>query len=331
MASEMLKLNMVQAINLGLEQEMAKDDSVILLGEDIGVDGGVFRVTDGLIDKYGEERVIDTPLAESGIIGTAIGMALAGLKPVGEMQFSGFSYLMIPQLEGHASRFRSRSHGQWTCPIVMRMPYGAGVRAMEHHSESREATYGHLPGTKVVIPSSPRNARALIVAAIRDPDPVVFMEPKRSYRAFREEVPVYEEVMEIGKAQIVQEGTDLTLVSFGAMMRTTLQAAEEIEKAKGVSLEIIDLLTIAPLDINVVVESVKKTGRCVVVQEAPRTLGVASEIIAAINDKALLYLEAPVKRVTGYDVVTPYFGRENMYMPSPELVQKAIDETIDFR
>ena len=331
MASEMLKLNMVQAINLGLEQEMAKDDLVILLGEDIGVDGGVFRVTDGLIDKYGEERVIDTPLAESGIIGTAIGMALAGLKPVGEMQFSGFSYLMIPQLEGHASRFRSRSHGQWTCPIVMRMPYGAGVRAMEHHSESREATYGHLPGTKVVIPSSPRNARALIVAAIRDPDPVVFMEPKRSYRAFREEVPVDEEVMEIGKAQIVQEGTDLTLVSFGAMMRTTLQAAEEIEKAKGVSLEIIDLLTIAPLDINVVVESVKKTGRCVVVQEAPRTLGVASEIIAAINDKALLYLEAPVKRVTGYDVVTPYFGRENMYMPSPELVQKAIDETIDFR
>ena len=331
MASEMLKLNMVQAINLGLEQEMAKDDSVILLGEDIGVDGGVFRVTDGLIDKYGEDRVIDTPLAESGIIGTAIGMALAGLKPVGEMQFSGFSYLMIPQLEGHASRFRSRSQGQWTCPIVMRMPYGGGVRAMEHHSESREATYGHLPGTKVVIPSSPRNARALIVAAIRDPDPVVFMEPKRSYRAFREEVPVNEEVMEIGKAQIVRDGTDLTLVSFGAMMRTTLQAAEEIEKARGASLEIIDLLTIAPLDINVVVESVKKTGRCVVVQEAPRTLGVASEIIAAINDKALLYLEAPVKRVTGYDVVTPYFGRENMYMPSAQLVQKAIDETIDFR
>ena len=331
MASEMLKLNMVQAINLGLEQEMAKDDSVILLGEDIGVDGGVFRVTDGLIDKFGEDRVIDTPLAESGIIGTAIGMALAGLRPVGEMQFSGFSYLMIPQLEGHASRFRSRSQGQWTCPIVMRMPYGAGVRAMEHHSESREATYGHFPGTKVVIPSTPRNARALIVASIRDPDPVVFMEPKRSYRAFREEVPVEEEVMEIGRVQIVQEGTDLTLVSFGAMMRPTLQAAEEITKAKGVSLEIIDLLTIAPLDINTVVNSVKKTGRCVVVQEAPRTLGVASEIIASINDKALLYLEAPVKRVTGYDVVTPYFGRENMYLPTPELIQQAIDETIDFR
>jgi pyruvate dehydrogenase E1 component beta subunit len=327
----MLKLNMVQAINLGLDQEMAKDDSVILLGEDIGVDGGVFRVTDGLLDKYGEERVIDTPLAESGIIGTAIGMALAGLRPVGEMQFSGFSYLMIPQLEGHASRFRSRSHGQWTCPLVIRMPYGAGVRAMEHHSESREATYGHLPGTKVVIPSSPRNARALIVAAIRDPDPVVFMEPKRSYRAFREDVPVEEEVLEIGRAHIVQEGTDLTLVSFGAMMRTTLQAAEEIQKSKGVSLEIIDLLTISPLDSTTLIESVKKTGRCVIVQEAPRTLGIASEIIARINDRALVYLEAPVRRVTGYDVVTPYFGRENMYLPSSEGIQQAIDETIAFR
>jgi pyruvate dehydrogenase E1 component beta subunit len=331
MASEMLKLNMVQAINLGLEQEMAKDDSVVLLGEDIGVDGGVFRVTDGLIDKFGEDRVIDTPLAESGIIGAAIGMALAGLRPVGEMQFSGFSYIMIPQLEGHASRFRARTQGQFTCPIVMRMPYGAGVRAMEHHSESREATYGHLPGTKVVIPSTPRNARALIVASIRDPDPVVFMEPKRSYRAFKEEVPADEEVMEIGRAQVLQEGADVTLVSFGAMMRPTLQAAEEIQKSKGISVEIIDLLTIAPLDGNTIVESVKKTGRCVIVQEAPRTLGIASEIIAVINDKALLYLEAPVKRVTGYDVVTPYFGRENMYLPNPDSIQKAIEETIDFR
>lgn len=331
MASEMLKLNMVQAINLGLEQEMAKDDSVVLLGEDIGVDGGVFRVTDGLIDKFGEDRVIDTPLAESGIIGAAIGMALAGLRPVGEMQFSGFSYIMIPQLEGHASRFRARTQGQFTCPIVMRMPYGAGVRAMEHHSESREATYAHLPGTKVVIPSTPRNARALIVASIRDPDPVVFMEPKRSYRAFKEEVPADEEVMEIGRAQVLQEGADVTLVSFGAMMRPTLQAAEEIQKSKGINVEIIDLLTIAPLDGNTIVESVKKTGRCVIVQEAPRTLGIASEIIALINDKALLYLEAPVKRVTGYDVVTPYFGRENMYLPNPDSIQKAIEETIDFR
>jgi pyruvate dehydrogenase E1 component beta subunit len=326
----MPKMNMVKAINLALDQEMAKDDSVVLLGEDVGVDGGVFRVTDGLIDKYGEERVIDTPLAESGIIGTSIGMSLAGLKPVGEMQFSGFSYLMFHQLEGHASRFRSRTQGQMNCPLVIRMPYGGGVRALEHHSESREASYGHLPGVKVLIPSTPRNARALMVAAIRDPDPVVFMEPKRSYRAFKEEVPEQEEVIEIGKAQIVQEGSDLTLVSFGAMMRPTLRAAEEAAERRGASIEIIDLLTISPMDSKTIIDSVKKTGRCVVVQEAPRTLGVSSEIVARLNDKALLYLEAPVERVTGYDVVTPYFAREEDYMPTPERIGAAIDRTLDF-
>ena len=200
----MPKLNIVQAINLGLDQEMEKDDSVVILGEDVGVDGGVFRVTDGLHGKYGAERVIDTPLAESGILGTSIGMALAGLKPVSEMQFSGFSYLMFAQLESHASRYRSRTKGQRHCPLVVRMPYGGGVRALEHHSESREASYAHLPGVKVVIPSTPSNARALIVAAIRDPDPVVFMEPKRSYRAFKEEVPDEEQVMEIGKAEVLK-------------------------------------------------------------------------------------------------------------------------------
>jgi pyruvate dehydrogenase E1 component beta subunit len=323
-------MNMVKAINLGLMQEMEKDDSVVVLGEDVGLDGGVFRVTDQLIEKFGEERVIDTPLAESGILGTSIGMALAGLKPVAEMQFSGFSYLMMHQFEGHATRYRSRTQGQFTCPLVVRMPYGGGVRALEHHSESREATYGHLPGAKVVIPSGPRNARALIVAAIRDPDPVVFMEPKRSYRAFREEVPEAEEVMEIGKAEIVQEGTDLTLVSFGAMMRPTLQAADEAAKARGAKIEIIDLLTIAPLDGNTIVDSVKKTGRCVIVQEAPRTLGISSEIVARINDKGLLFLEAPVERVTGYDVVTPYFGREESYMPTPGRIVKAIHRALDF-
>jgi pyruvate dehydrogenase E1 component beta subunit len=321
---------MVKAINLGLAQEMKKDDSVVILGEDVGVDGGVFRVTDGLIEEFGEERVIDTPLAESGILGTSIGMAVAGLKPVAEMQFSGFSYLMFHQFEGHATRMRARSMGNFTCPLVVRMPYGGGVRALEHHSESREATYGHLPGGKVVIPSGPRNARALMVAAIRDPDPVVFMEPKRSYRAFREEVPEEEEVMEIGKAQIVQEGKDLTLVSFGAMMRPTLQAAEEIASSRGAEIEIIDLLTISPLDGNTVVESVKKTGRCVIVQEAPRTLGISSEIVARINDKGLLFLEAPVERVTGYDVVTPYFGREENYMPTPGRVKRAINKALDF-
>jgi pyruvate dehydrogenase E1 component beta subunit len=330
MAGETLKLNMVQAINLALVQEMEKDDRVLVLGEDIGVDGGVFRVTEGLLDKFGQERVIDTPLAESGILGTSIGMALAGLRPVAEMQFSGFSYLMFHQLEGHASRFRARSLGQWSCPLVVRMPYGGGVRALEHHSESREATYAHIPGTKVVIPSSPRNARSLLTAAIRDPDTVIFMEPKRSYRAFREEVPMAEEVSEIGKAQVVQEGTDLTLVSFGAMMRPTLEAAAELSAQRGVSIELIDLQTIAPLDGDTITSSVTKTGRCVIVQEAPKTLGVASEIIACINDKALLYLEAPVKRVTGFDVVTPFFARENAYLPSAGRVRRAIEETLDF-
>jgi pyruvate dehydrogenase E1 component beta subunit len=246
------------------------------------------------------------------------------------MQFSGFSYLMMGQFEAHATRLRARTHGQLTVPLVIRMPFGGGVRALEHHSESREATYAHLPGAKVVIPSGPRNARALLVAAIRDPDPVVFMEPKHSYRAFREDVPEEEEVMPIGKAQVVQEGTDLTLVSWGAMMRPALKAAAEVEKARGKSIEIVDLLTIAPMDAETIVESVKKTGRCVVVQEAPRSFGVSSEIVARINDDALLYLEAPVKRLTGYDVVTPYFGREKSYIPNAARVAHGIEETLDF-
>jgi pyruvate dehydrogenase E1 component beta subunit len=322
---------MVQAINLGLDQEMARDNSVVLLGEDVGVDGGVFRVTDGLIEKYGEQRVIDTPLAESGIMGTSIGMAIAGMRPVAEMQFSGFAYLAIPQLEGHASRLRARSQGQFTAPLVLRMPYGGGVRALEHHSESREATFAHFPGTKVVIPSTPRNARALIVAAIRDPDPVVFMEPKRSYRAFREEVPEKEEVMEIGTAELVQEGDALTLIAWGAMMRSVLPAAEEVQKERGVKIEIIDLLTINPMDTATIIESVKKTGRCVVAQEAPANLGVASEITARINDKALMHLEAaPVNRVTNYDMNVPLFGREMMYYPSTGRIRRAIEATLDF-
>jgi pyruvate dehydrogenase E1 component beta subunit len=324
------KLTMVQAINLALAQEMARDPRVLVMGEDIGRDGGVFRVTDGLLERFGPDRVLDTPLAESAILGTAIGMALAGLRPIAEMQFSGFSYLMFPQLEGNASRLRARSRGVFTAPLVVRMPYGAGVRALEHHSESREATYAHLPGVKVVIPSGPRNARALLVAAIRDPDPVVFMEPKRSYRAFREEVPEEEEVLPLGKAQVVAEGGDVTVVSFGAMMRPTLKAVEEVRARRGASIELIDLLSIAPLDGGTVAASVRKTGRCVVVQEAPRRLSVSSEVVARLNDEALLYLEAPVKRVTGYDVVTPYFGRENLYLPDAPRISRAIEETLDF-
>jgi len=273
---------------------------------------------------------MDTPLAESGIMGVSIGMALSGLRPVAEMQFSGFSYLMIPQLEGNASRYRSRSQGLWTVPLVVRMPYGGAVRALEHHSESREATFATFPGVKVIIPSGPRNARALLVSAIRDPDPVVFMEPTRVYRAFREEVPEEEETMEIGKAQVVQEGRDLTVIAWGAMLRVAGQAADEVQKRRGAKIEIIDLLSIAPLDAETIAASIQKTGRCVIAQEAPRSFGVSSEIAALINDNALLYLEAPIKRVTNYDIPTPYFGRELHYIPDQQRIERGIEETLDF-
>jgi pyruvate dehydrogenase E1 component beta subunit len=263
-------------------------------------------------------------------MGAAIGMAVSGLKPVAELQFSGFSYLIMHQLEGHGIRLRQRSLGAWHVPVVIRMPYGGGIRALEHHSESRETLYAHLPGVKTVIPSTPRNARALLVASIQDPDPVIFMEPKRSYRAFKEEVPEEEETMEIGKANIVQEGNDITVIGWGAMMRPILEAVEEATENFGASIELIDLLSISPMDVDCIVKSVIKTGRCVVVQEAVKTLGPASEIIAHINDKAMMYLEAPVNRVTNYDVITPYFNREMNFIPSPGRIRRAIKETLEF-
>lgn len=325
----MARMNMVQAINLALRQEMERDGSVLVMGEDVGRDGGVFRVTDGLIDAFGPDRVIDTPLAEGGIVGSAVGMAIAGLRPVCEMQFDGFSYLAIPQLEGNASRFRARTQGQRTVPMVIRIPYGGGVRALEHHSEARESFYA-FPGVKVVVPSGPRNARALMVAAIRDPDPVVFLEPKRSYRAFKEEVPEAEEVLPIGQAQVVREGDDVTVVSWGAMMRPVLQAVDAVTEARGASIELIDLLTVAPMDAETIAGSVRKTGRLVVVQESPRSFGVAGEVVAQVNDRSFLYLEAPPRRVTGYDVVTPYFGREHLYIPGADRIRAAIEEILDF-
>ncbi len=321
---------MIQAINFALHQEMEKDGSVIVMGEDVGVNGGVFRATDGLIDKYGSERVIDSPLAESAIIGTAIGMAINGLKPVIEMQFSGFSYISIPQLEGNAARMRTRSRGVFTVPLVMRMPFGGGVRALEHHSESKESYYAHTPGVKTVIPSTPRNARALLIAAIRDPDPVVYMEPKHSYRAFKEEVPEKVEIFKIGKARIVKEGNDLTVISWGAMFHKTEKIIEELEAEHGIGIDLIDLLTIHPMDSETIAGSVRKTGRCVIVQEAQKTLGPASEIISLINDKALMHLEAPVNRVAGWDVIMPYFSREQMYLPTNGRIRRAIRETLDF-
>ena len=324
------KMNMVQAINLALHQEMENDDSVVVLGEDVGVDGGVFRVTDKLLDKFGESRVMDTPLAEAGIIGFSIGMAVYGLKPVCETQFSGFSYLGFHQLEAHASRLRGRSAGRFTVPMVLRTPYGGGVRALEHHSESREAYYAHTPGLKMVIPSGPRNARALLVSAIRDPDPVVFFEPKASYRAFREEVPEEEETMAIGRSQIAREGKDVTLISYGAMLHITLEAASELQEKDGVEAEVIDLLTISPLDDELFTESVRKTGRVVVVHEAPRSFGPGAEVVARLVEKSFLYLEAPIRRVTGFDLIIPLFQREKAYIPGVKRIVGAVRETLDF-
>jgi len=326
----MAKINMVTALNKTLHASMAADDTVVIMGEDVGVNGGVFRVTDGLYEKFGRNRIIDTPIAESAILGTAIGMAMAGLKPVVEMQFSGFSYLMMHQLEGNASRMRTRSRGRFTVPLVVRMPYGGGVRALEHHSESKEVYWAHTAGVKVVIPSSPANAAVLLAAAINDPDPVVFMEPKRSYRSFKEEVDESDTDFKIGKAHVKKPGTDITLISWGAMMRDTIKAVEQVQSQTRFSPEIIDLLTISPMDADTIVTSVKKTGRCVVVQEAQQSFGPASEIIALINDQALLYLEAPVKRVTMADVVMPLFAREQLYMPSVSDISRAIVETLNF-
>lgn len=322
----MAKRNMVEALNLALHQEMARDPTVVVLGQDVGVNGGVFRVTDGLHDQFGAVRVLDTPLAESGILGSALGMAIGGLRPVAEIQFDGFAYNAMGQLEGNVSRFCARSRGRWPASLVLRFPYGGGVRALEHHSEARETLYA-LPGLKVVVPSGPRNARALLVAAIRDPDPVVFLEPKRSYRAFKEEVPDGEEVGVLGRAEVVREGSDITVVSWGAMMRPVLEAANEVSDRA--SVEVVDLLTLHPMDVATVAASVRKTGRLVVVQEGPRAFGPASEVVAAVVDEAFWSLEAPIRRVTGYDVVTPYFARETLFLPDAARVREAILETLE--
>ena len=319
----MAKMTMVQALNLALKQEMEKDDRVIVLGEDVGQDGGVFRVTEGLIDRFGEQRVLDTPLAEAGIVGMSIGMAAFGLRPVCEMQFSGFSYQAFHQTENHAARMRWRSQGRFSVPMVLRMPYSGGVRALEHHSESREIYYAHTPGLKMVIPSGPRNARALLVSAIRDPDPVVFYESKALYRSFREEVPEEEETFPIGKSQIVREGSDITLVSYGSMMRPTLEAADILKEKETVEAEVVDLLTLSPLDDSLFTESVRKTGRAVIIHEAPRSYGPGAEIVAKLVDKSFYYLEAPIARVTGFDIVIPLFSRESHYIPNAERIVRA--------
>jgi pyruvate dehydrogenase E1 component beta subunit len=325
----MAKLTMVEAINLALRQEMERDASVLILGEDVGKNGGVFRVTQGLFDVFGATRVVDTPLSESAIVGAAIGMAIYGLRPVAEIQFEGFVYASMEQLASHAGRIRTRSRGRYHCPLVVRVPYGGGIRAPEHHSDSNEAYFVHTPGIKVVVPSTPYEAKGLLIAAIRDPDPVVFMEPKKIYRSLREEVPEEEYLIPLGQSRSVLEGNDITLISWGAMLQPTLQAAALMEK-NGIGAEVLDLRTLSPLDTEAIVESVKKTHRVVLVQEAPASCGVGAEIIARINEKALIHLEAPVARVTGFDTVMPLPKLEKHYLPNAERVVEAADRVLNF-
>lgn len=325
----MARLSLVEAVNSALDVMMAKDDRVVIMGEDVGVDGGVFRATVNLIEKYGEERVIDTPLAESCVVGTAIGMAVYGMRPVAEIQFEGFLFKAYDQVYSHASRLRKRSQGFFGVPLVVRAPYGAGVRALEHHSDAPEILFCHLPGLKVVIPSTPSDAKGLLISAIEDPDTVIFLEPKRLYRLFKEEVPDGDYRVPIGEARLVREGGDLTIITYGGMVQISEKAAQHVAD-EGVDVEVIDLRTVWPFDVDKIVESVNKTGRLVIVHEAPRSFGVGAEIAALVGERCLLSLLAPIKRVTGYDILPPLSRLEEYNYPDPERVVRAIHETMEF-
>lgn len=322
-------ITLVEAVNQALAYEMAHDPDVIVLGEDIGKNGGVFRATVGLLDRFGPERVLDTPLAESMIAGTAIGMAAQGLKPVAEFQFMGFIYSGFDQMISHASRLRNRTRGRLSCPVVYRAPYGGGIHAPEHHCESTEALFAHVPGLRVVIPSSPAKAYGLLLAAIRNPDPVLFLEPKRIYRLVKQEVPDDGQALPLDQCFIVKEGHDVTLVTWGAMIKETMEAAELLEN-DGISVEVIDLATISPLDINTIIDSVEKTSRCVIIHEAARTCGVGAEIAAQLAEYAIDCLSAPIQRVTGYDTVMPYAQLEKHYMPSTKRILAAVKKVMEF-
>jgi len=321
---------MIQAITEAMDQMLAQDPRVMLLGEDIGINGGVFRATEGLVEKYGPERVVDTPLAEAGIIGSAIGLAMNGMIPVVEIQFLAFIYPGFEQIVSHAARMRYRTRGQFEVPMVIRTPYGAGIRGPELHSESVETYFAHTPGLKVVAPSNPYDAKGLLIAAMEDRDPVLFLEPTKLYRAFKEEVPEEIYRVPLGKAKVVSEGDDVTIFAWGAMLREAMQAAKKIEEEQGWKCEVVDLRTLYPLDRDTIISSVKKTGRAIVVHEAHRTAGLGAEIVSLINDEALIYLKAPVKRVTGFDIPVPQFSVEDAYLPTVERVQRGIVETLSF-
>jgi pyruvate dehydrogenase E1 component beta subunit len=325
----MAEVTMVEAINMALAWEMARDPAVIVLGEDVGVNGGVFRATVGLLARFGAERVLDTPLAETAIAGISVGMAAQGLKPVAEIQFTGFIYPALDHIVNHASRMRHRTRGRLSCPMVLRSPCGAGIHAPEHHSESVEAFFVHVPGLRVVIPSSPQRAYGLLLAAIRDPDPVIFLEPTRLYRLFRQEVADNGEALPLDVCFTLREGSDVTLVSWGATVHETLAAADALA-AEGISCEVIDVATLKPLDMGSILASVARTGRCVIVHEAARTGGFGAEIVAGLAERGLLSLLAPVERVTGYDVVVPLARLEYQYMPNVERIVAAVRKTLKF-
>ncbi|KVN78864.1 2-oxoisovalerate dehydrogenase [Burkholderia ubonensis] len=324
----MADLNLVEAVNRALAYELANDPAVVLLGEDIGVNGGVFRATVDLQSRFGAERVIDTPLAESGIAGAAIGMAAMGLRPVAEIQFTGFIYPAIDHILNHAARLRHRTRGRLSCPLVLRSPCGGGIHAPEHHSESPEALFAHIPGLRVVMPSSPARAYGLLLAAIRDPDPVIFLEPTRLYRLFRQPVEDDGEALPLDTCFTLRDGADVTLVSWGAALQEVQAAADRLAQ-DGVMAEVIDVATLKPLDVDTILASVAKTGRCVIVHEAPRTAGLGAEIAAVIAERGLYSLLAPVQRVTGYDVVVPLFRLESQYLPSVERIVDAVRKTLE--
>ncbi|KON81333.1 alpha-ketoacid dehydrogenase subunit beta [Azoarcus sp. PA01] len=324
----MAELNLIEAINHALAHELAQDPAVVLLGEDIGINGGVFRATAGLQQRFGAARVVDTPLAETAIAGTAIGMAAMGLKPVAEIQFSGFIYPTFDHVINHASRLRNRTRGRLSCPLVLRSPCGAGIHAPEHHSESPEALFAHVPGLRVVIPSSPSRAYGLLLAAIRDPDPVIFLEPTRLYRLFKQEVADDGEALPLDVCFTLRSGSDVTLVSWGAMVHETQTAADTLAQ-QGIMAEVIDVATLKPLDMGTILESVGRTGRCVIVHEAARTGGFGAEIAANLAEEGLYTLLAPVQRVTGYDTVVPLARLEYQYLPSVERIVAAVHKTLE--
>lgn len=324
----MAELKIVEAVQNALDLAMEKHDNVLLFGEDVGKEGGVFRATAGLQEKYGTDRVVDCPLSETGIIGAAVGLAVNGMRPVAEIQFSGFIWPGYDHLINHASRMRTRSQGRFTCPLVIRFPAGGGIHALEHHSESMEGMFAHTPGLKVVFPSSPYDTKGLLLAAIEDPDPVIFMEPERLYRAIKEEVPDEYYTLPLGKAEVEIEGSELTVVSYGPMMWDTKMVLNEYLQEKPIDLELINLRTISPLDTETIVNSVKKTGRCIVITEEPRSFGVAAEILATVQEQCLKELKAPVVRVTGFDTIMPLLETEEDYIPTKQRIINGINQVM---